>query len=198
MNPQMMQMLSAMGMQPGMGPGGAGGAPNMGAAQMANPTLTRLMGQQGGGAPTPPMMPPGAPPPTPGGAAPMPAPPSGISGTAPMAGGPRSNPGMMPGPSGQGPAMAGDSGMKPGGEATGENPQRPAPHNAMPHFPRNQFGAMLLPQGGQVGGSSQPPAQPNQAFNWNNLMSAFLQRQPQGNPMSNVMPQTSPLASPGM
>jgi hypothetical protein len=101
---------------------------------------------------------------------------------------PAATPGMMPSSSPQtapmagtyenGPKMAGDSQQAPGNqEPTGENPQRPPPSGALPHFPRNRFGAMLLPPGGQINqGGGQGLKSP---FDLGRLLSMFLQRSPQ-------------------
>jgi hypothetical protein len=108
------------------------------------------------------------------------------SGLAPSTGAPRSNPGLMPssvpqtppqtGTYESGPRMAGDSqNTSTNREPTGENPQRPQPQNALPHFPRNRFGAMLLPKGGEVGQQMAPPAGSTGAFDYNKLLGAFLQ-----------------------
>jgi hypothetical protein len=144
-----------------------------------NPQLLRALGMGGGGG-----MPGGAGPPT------QPGPGQGMS-PPPAMGGP---PGMSAAPMGSPPGpMANPSGiMAPAGgasnapaapnpqEPTGESPNQQPPQNALPHFPRNRFGAMLLPQGGQVGGNSGAPPNPSSAFNWQNMLGQFLQRRNQG------------------
>lgn len=178
-------------------------------ALLQNPQLMAAMGMGGGARPTPSMMPgPGG-----GAAPPMPPPQPGAPGMVPPVTPPQppssgagSPPGLMPSSSPQTaplagsatPVMPGDSRQMPHNqEPTGEDAQRPQPAGAMPHFPRNRFGAMLMPQKPQPqAGAMQPPApqpgampgaigggqtalpNPSGAFNWNSMLQNFLQRQP--------------------
>lgn len=162
------------------------GDPQMMMALM-NPQLRAALGL---GAPG------GGPPPNPPAISSLIGAPGGV--TPPATGGPRSNPGLMPNSSPQtapqagtyesGPKMAGDSQNTPTNrEPTGENPQRPQAQNSFPPIPRNRFGALLMPQGGQVGGMSGAAPNPGQAFNWQNILNSFLQKrglggQPGGQP----------------
>lgn len=95
-----------------------------------------------------------------------------------------SPPGPLANPGGNTSPPAGGAGNAPAApnpqEPTGESPNQHPPMNALPHFPRNRFGAMLLPQGGQVGGSQGQPPNPSSAFNWQNMLGQFLQRRNQG------------------
>lgn len=191
MDPQMLAALGLLQQRQGGGlpggmpgaPGGMAGAlPGGGATPGGLPGASALMPQS----PMPAMpsvpMSPGM---LGGPQAPNPGPLGG-----PQIGAARSNPGLMPasvpqtppqaGTYESGPRMPGDSQNTPTSqEPTGENPQRPRPQNAMGNIPRNRLGALLMPRGGQFPGQGAMPApSPGGAFNWNNLMTNFLQRQP--------------------
>lgn len=162
---------------------------------MRNPQMLQALGIGGGGpppnppamggmppGPTPPPNPPaisGMPPPQPVGAGLPPGGPGMNLGHVTMPGpGQGTPPGAMPNPAGGGDAVAGASNAgKPPNQAepTGESPNQQKPQPALPHFPRNRFGAMLLPPGGQVGGGQQNP-NPTQAFNWQQMLGQFLQK----------------------
>lgn len=75
--------------------------------------------------------------------------------------GPRSNPGLAPA-----------DGAKSEPTESGQPPTQ----NALPSIPRNPFGALLMPRGGQIGGGMGAPPNPAGAFNWQNILGSFLQR----------------------
>lgn len=106
---------------------------------------------------------------------------------APPAAGPASSPGLMPSPAPQTPPMAGGipkmagDMQHPAAPNNQESGERNRAGQSLPHFPRNRFGAMLMPQG-QINPSGQQSMAPNPgaggAFNMQNLMQNFLQRTP--------------------
>ncbi len=175
LQPQLMAALG-MGRPPNPPVGGMPGAP--GGVMPGAPVGGAPNGMAGdAGPPVPPGGMPGAPI---GGQPPNP-PPMGMQGDAgPPMGSP---PGPMANPAGMGAPMAGASNAPKAAnpqEPTGESPNQQAPQNALPHFPRNRFGAMLLPQGGQVGGSTAAPPSPSGAFDWQKILGQFLQRRNAG------------------
>lgn len=185
MDPQLMAALGMNMPQQGL-PGLTGMPPNIGALLAAKLGAGGGAGAPGGGMPPAPPTPgaPGAP--MPGGAAIPP---------------PASNPGMMAtpapqqstSPSGNG-NLAGDSSNAAGnaGEPTSQAPNAKGPPGSLPHFPRNSFGAMLLPKGGMISQTGQPPTP---GFNFGNLLQSFLQRMPG---TGGGLPQGTPNPTPPM
>ena len=177
------QLLQALGLGGGLGaplqasmlaqappPAGVGGMPGapggvMSGAPMGQPPPTNGMTGDAG---------PPVPPPT------QPGPTSQMMGQTGTLGSP---PGGMANPAGMQEPQAGASNAPKAAnpqEPTGESPNQQPPQNALPHFPRNRFGAMLLPQGGQVGGSMGAPPSPSGAFDWQKILGQFLQRRNAG------------------
>ncbi len=188
-NPQLMQALGLGG-----GAGGSGADPLAAFRSGAPPNMSGGMPGQIGGMPGvgPPAS---AAPPLPGAGPGLAGAPGGVGPHTGAGGGMTvgSAPGPMANPAGMGTPLAGASSQPAAPnnqEPTGESPNQRSPLNALPHFPRNRFGAMLLPQGGQVGGSSGAPPSPSGAFDWQKILGQFLQRRNAGMPpnMAGGMP----------